>query len=409
MKLKLAALFLVGLVASFLLSNIALGVVAFAGFAFLTQSYKLKGIFNFNIDIIGACENIRREAAEMGAENYAFNMREKTGALDFITSPENGGVDASLISYENGRKIATLKILYDQRTKDCEISTDCDGNVCDSGSTPVRKQFITNISNCIKTPVREYSNEDMVALCKDTATFMRERMINDVSAAHVKLDKLLLQELDNQIGVNYEFDGTTTSAGSYKDIQLITTSSGQRVPLTGNWAEVMLDYTNNQLTGVPAVIGQGNLQFFQKLHGWSCCNSTTPYGEANIEDEARFYLDQSANSILGANRFILASYRAVHLLTFNENRNIGINTPTAQHIVIPDPMGYPFDWNLDFYFDSCNKVWKSQLSVTWGTFNRFQADSFAADGASSSPDTSPDCADPLIGMLGVFGYTATSA
>jgi hypothetical protein len=81
MKLKLAALFLVGLVASFLLSNIALGVVAFAGFAFLTQSYKLKGIFNFNIDIIGACENIRREAAEMGAENYAFNMREKTEVL----------------------------------------------------------------------------------------------------------------------------------------------------------------------------------------------------------------------------------------------------------------------------------------------------------------------------------------
>lgn len=409
MKLKLAALFLVGLVVSYFLSSPVLGAVALAGLVFVTQSYKLTGYANFNIDIIGACERIRKEAAEMGEENYGFNLREKTGALDFLTAPENGGVDASLISYDQGRKIATLKVLYDQRTKDCEISTDCNDNVCDQGSTPVRKQFLTNISNCLKTPVRAYSNEDMVALCKDTAAFMRERGMNDISAAHVKLDKLLLQELDNQIGVNNEFDGTTTAAGAYKEIELIRTITGQRIPQTGNWAEVLLDYQNNLLSGTPAVIGQGNLQFFQKLHGMSCCNSATPYGEANIEDDARFYLDQSANAILGPNNFILASYKAVHLLTFNENRNININTPIQAHTVIPDPMGYPFDWNLDFYFDNCDKVWKSQYSLTWGVFNRFQADSFAADGASSSPDTSPDCNDSLAGMLGVFGYTATAA
>lgn len=363
----------------------------------------------YNIDIIGACERIRKEAADMGAENYAFNLREKTGALDFITSPENGGVDASLISYDNGRKIATLKVLYDQRTKDCEIITDCDSNVCDAGSTPVRKQALFNISNCLKTPVRTYTNDDMVALCKDTATFMRERAINDISAAHVKFSKLILQELDNQIGINYEHDGTTTAAGAYKSIELVRTINGQRIPQTGNWAEVMLDYSNNLLTGTPAVIGQGNLQYFYKLHNWSCCNSATPYGEANIEEDARFYLDQSANSILGTNNFILATYRAVHLLTFNENRNINISTPTEQHIVIPDPMGYPFEWNLDFYFDTCDKAWKSQYSLVWGTFNRFQPDSFAADGASMSPDSSPDCADSKQGMLGVFGYTASAA
>lgn len=364
----------------------------------------------FNYDIIGACENIRKEAADMAGENYAYNLKRKTGALDFITSPENGGVDSSLISYDNGRKIATLKILYDQRTKPCQISSNCDQNVCDDGSTPLRKQFLTEISSCIKTPVRQYSNDDMVALCKDTAGFMRDRGVHDLRAAHEFWDERILAEMDNQIGTNDEWDGTSTAAGQYKDIQLINSAlDEQRVPLPGNWAEVMLDYQNNQLNGTPAVIGQGNLQMFYKLHGMSCCNSATPYGEANVEGDARFYLDQAANNVLGANKFILAAYKAMHLLTFNENRNIEIKDEAQVHTVIPDPFGYPFDWNLDFYFDKCTKTWKSMYSLTWGIFNIFQADSFAASGEDASPDVSPDCSDDLDGMLGVFGYHATAA
>jgi hypothetical protein len=402
-KNKLTIIFIVGLVYSICTLNPLFGALSLLGIALSTPK---SNFAFFNIDIIGACERIRKEASTLAGENYAFNMKRKTGALDFITSPENGGVDASLISYDNGRKIATLKILYDQRTKPCQVITDCDSNVCDDGATPVRKQFLTNINNCLKTPVREYSNEDMVALCKDTQAFMRERGISDIHAAHEKFSELILAELDNQIGKNYKFDGTTTAAGAYKPLSLLATSGSQKVPLPGNFAELILDYQNNQLTGVPAIIGQGNFQLFAKLHDMSCCNSTTPYGEANIDGEARFYLDQVGNAVLGPNNFIVAAFKAVHLLTFNENRNININTATQVHTVVPDPMGYPFDWNLDFYFDNCTKTWKSQYSLTWGTFNIFQADSFGADGEGESPDSSPDCNDALDGMLGVFGYTA---
>jgi len=366
----------------------------------------------FNIDIVGACENIRKEAETLAGENYAYNLRRKIGALDFITSPENGSVDASLISYDNGRKIATLKILYDQRTKPCQISSNCDQNVCDDGATPLRKQFITEISSCVKTPVRRYSNDDMVALCKDTSAFMRDRGFSDLRAAKEHMSERVLAELDNQIGTNDEWNGTSTAAGQYKDIQLLSTVAAEPTPRPGNWAEVILDYANNQLTGTPAVIGQGNLQMFYKLHQMSCCNATTPYGDANVEGDARFYLDQAANTVLGPDKFILAAYRAVHLLTFNENRNImatGVNVGDRMNTVIPDPDGYPFDWNLDFYFDNCDKVWKSMYSLTYGFFNIFQADSFAASGEDASPDVSPDCSDSLDGMLGVFGYHATAA
>lgn len=365
-----------------------------------------------NLDIIGACENIRREAETLAGQNYAFNLKRKTGALDALTSREimAGGVDASLISYQQGKKIARLKVLYDQRTKECQITDNCDSNVCDDGATPLRKEVIVDIDNCVKTPVRQYSNDDMIALCMDTQEFIRMRSGSDLRAAKEFLSSKLLAELDNQIGVNKEWDGTTTNAGDYKPIQLINSAvDEQRIPLPGNWAEVMLDYENNQLGGTPAAIGQGNLQMFFKLHGYSCCNSTTPYGEAEINGDARFYLDQGANSVLGPNNFVLVAPGILKLMTFNENRNINITDDSVAHIVIPDPDGYPFDWNLDMYWDHCTKTWKVQYSILWGLFNTFQADSFAASGEDSSPDTSPDCNDYLDGMLGVFGYTANAA
>lgn len=360
-----------------------------------------------NIDIVGACERIVAEAETLAGENYAYNLRRKTGALDFITSPENGGVEKSLISYQSGRKLAKLHIFYDQRTKPCQIIDDCDSNVCDPGTTPARLETDVTISNCLKTPVREYSNDDMAALCKDTATFMRQRGLSDLRAAHERWSEKILAVLGAGIGANNEWDGTDTAAGSYKNIQLLATDGGQRIPLTGNWAEVLADYANNQFTGVPAVIGQGNLDMFYRLQEMACCNSATPYGEENVNSDARFYLDQAANTVLGANRFILAAFRAIHLLTFNENANINISTPTEVHTVVPDPFGYPFSWNLDFYFDNCTKTWKSQYSILWGTFSPFQDDSFS--GLGDSPDTSPDCADELEGVTGLWGYTATAA
>lgn len=415
-KNKLTIIFIVGLVYAICTLNPILAIVSFFGIAFCYPAKPGYAYLFYNIDIIGACQNIIREAESLVGQNYAYNLKRKTGALDFITSQENGGVDASLDSYDSGKKIATLKVFYDQRTKPCQIITDCrDGNICDTpGSTPVRKQFTKTIANCLRTPVRSYDNNDMVALCKGTLEFMKDRQMNDIRAAHEAFDVQVLAELDNQIGVNKEFDGSTTAAGAYKPIQLLAIESGQRIPKPGNWAEVLADYENNQLTGVPAAIGQGNLDMFMKLHGMSCCNSATPYGEANISGDVVYYQDQAANSVLGTSgsgntqstNFILAAYRAVHLLTFNENRNINIKDNTRQHIVIPDPL-YPFDWNLDFYFD-CDKIWKSQLSLVWGTFNVFQADSFAADNEDTSPDMSPDCNDELDGVLGIWGYTATA-
>jgi hypothetical protein len=96
-------------------------------------------------------------------------------------------------------------------------------------------------------------------------------------------------------------------------------------------------------------------------------------------------------------------------MTFNENKNIQIRDNAVQLFTIPDPFGYPFEWNVDLKFDICDKSWKMMLSLVWGYFNVFQADSFSASGEDTSPDMSPDCTDELDGMTGLFGYHATAA
>lgn len=408
-KSKISIIFILGFVASILAASPLMAVVALFALG-CAQSFKTGYAYLLpNIDIVGACQAIQKEMETLAGQNYAYNLKRKTGALDFITSPENGGVDAKLISYQEGRKIAKLHVLYDQRTKPCQILSDEDSNVCDAGATPVRKEATITISNHLKTPVRAYNNQDMIALCKDTQGFIRSRALSDFRAAHEFFSERILATLDNAIGINKEWDGTETAAGQYKDLQLLATESSQRIPKPGNFAEMLEDYMNNQLNGTPAIIGQGNFAMFAKLHQMSCCNATTPYGDADIAGDARFYLDQAANTVLGANKVIMAAYNAIQLLTFNENRNINLVDKTQAHIVVPDPLGYPFDWNLDFYFDKCEKVWKSQYSLLWGTFQTFQDDAFSADGEAESPDASPDCDDDLDGMNGIFGYHITAA
>lgn len=362
--------------------------------------------FNPNYNIVGACQYIRKEAEELARENYAFNLQRKTGMLDWLTSPENGGVNANYI--ESNGKLHKLEVFYDQRVKECQITDDCYASVCDDGTTPARKRFEFTLDNCIGTPVREYTVNDMEVLCKDTRTFMQEYIAQDQRAGREHLSKKMLAEVDAMKGINRYWNGPPYgAAGSSKTVDLIDSSGNQKLPLPGNFAEVMLDYANNQLNGQPAFIGQGNFELFWKLHGYSCCNSATPYGEASIEGEGRFYLDQAANEMLGANDILMVAPGAVKSVFFTENslvERMGTNTPQNQSIVIRDFAGYPFSWNFDFYWDICDKKWKSRMSLAWGVFNVFQADSFSNN---SETEGSPDCTDELDGLTGVFGLSIT--
>lgn len=364
---------------------------------------------DFNFDLGGACERIVKQAADLAGQNYAFKMGRKTGALDFITDPENGAVDAELLTWNQRTKIGKLKILYKQRTKPCEILTGDDAmeaNVCDEGSTPQIKEAFVDLEDRIATPVRDFTNDDMVVICEDTEQFINQFLLSDLRAAREKFDEILLAEMASMVGPARHWDNTVTAAGNYKNKQLLRLDGGQYIPLDSNYTDFLSDYQIMQFAGTPAIIGGGYFDKFIKASNMACCNGTTPY-ESAIEGAQglAFYNDPMANPILGGNRIIMSTYDILHLVTFNENRNININSDTVKHIVIDDPAGYPFQWNLDFKWDECTKTWKFMYSMYYKLFNVFQPDSFKGN----SPAVSPACIDENYGITGVWGYNVTTS
>jgi hypothetical protein len=363
----------------------------------------------FDHTIIGACENIRKEAENLAGQNYAFNLHRINGALDFVTSPDNGGVDSSLISYDDGSKIATLKVLYDQRTRPCQASTSLTTNICnDTTITPSRKQFIKTLGKKISSPARYFSNDDLVVICEGSSQFIQKRLNSDLAATRERLNEVILAELLAMRGKIYHHDGTETVAGNNKNLQLLYSQNGQSTPQPANYLTIEQDFKNMQLAGIPAVIGNGKFDTFMRLNQMACCNSTTPYGTAIQTAGAAYFYDHAAPDILGSDVFLVIPFGITHMLTFNKNKNImdllgsNGNVGTEIHTIVQDPIYPNLKWNFDMKWDCTTERWKYMYSFHWDIFNIYQADSFSSDTGT------PDCSDDLISMTGVFGYKATA-
>lgn len=358
---------------------------------------------SFPQNAVGACDAIRREVTDIG-DNAPFNLGRATGALDFITDPQNNtGLEIATVMPSGGKKVATLRLLYDQRTKPCQVSTDPATNICTDTPTYVpRREALVSISKKITSPPRFFDNDDMVVLCTDMNEFIRARLLNDLRATRERLDEIILAEMNARVGKRFGW-ASNTAAGSYATLQLLATSGGQPVPLAGNYQDILMDYENMQFTGTPAIIGQGYFHKFIGLQKMACCNATTPYGEAIAGAGAAYYFDQAVNSVVGANKILVSAYGILHLLTFNKNNNINFSTPLEAHTVITDPENPFLKWNLDFKWDCTTERWMYEYSLHWEIFNVISGDAFGSDSGT------PDCGDELLGVTGLWGYNVTNA
>jgi hypothetical protein len=358
-------------------------------------------------NLVGACNSILGYMEDLQGQNYAFNLGKKLGYLDYITSGLNISMTNPTMSQmkANG-KIRRVELVYSQRTKDDVIRTGTDAmnaTLCDDAETFQEQSTIVEIDNRIATRVLRFTNEQLNEICENPRAFMDKYIFQEMRAGREKLDKVLLAETDAAAGKILGHDGTTTSdpgAGAGKSLKLISVASnGERVPLFGPWGQIGLDYTNMELNGTPAVIGQGISYEFLQLAKWSCCNSAIPFDDAVALAGLAYFLDQNVNTVMGNNEFLVIAPGSQILLTYNENVNIGINTETARHIVIQDPVYPQLKWDLDFRWNECEKAWDTFLSFYFKLFNTFQDDSFNGSG---SPDR-------LDGMTGIFKYVATAS
>jgi hypothetical protein len=355
------------------------------------------------VSLAGACSDILVYVESIAGQNNPFMLGRKIGALDYITSPMNGGVKSQLISVDQGRKLAHARIVYKQRARPCDMVSTPVG-LCTTPQTPRPKEVDVTIANYVGSKPQSFSNSDMINICQDTTSFVQDYVLSFMRAGRERVSELILADLKATVGINYQHNGSVTTTGTCVTKQIIGTVNSQKVPFFGNYSEVLLDYQNNQMNGIPVVIGDGNLWQFTQLAALACCNSAIPFDSAVMAAQSAIYIDQAASRVLTANQAIMTGFGVNHLLWFNENNNININTPIQQHIVVPDPLYPALSWDLDFVFDECTKSWIFKIGAWVDTFNIFQADSFGSD-----PSLTPDCHDDLEGMLGNFCYDFTAA
>jgi hypothetical protein len=356
-----------------------------------------------HVNLAGACSDILVQLETLAGQNTPFLLGRKTGALDYITSPMNGGVKAELTSVDQGRKLAKARVVYKQRARPCDMVSTPVG-LCTTPQTPLPKEVDVTIDNYVGSKPQSFSNANMINICQDTQSFVQDYVLSFMRAGRERVSEIILANLKAAVGINYQHTGSPSASGACINKQLLGTVNSQKVPLFGNWSDMMLDYQNNQLNGVPVVIGDGNFWQFTQLSSLACCNASIPYEAAVATAGAANYIDQAASKVMGANVALMTAFGANHLLWFNENNNININTPIQQHIVVPDPYYSSLSWDLDFVFDECTKSWIFKIGAWVDVFNSYQADSFGSD-----PSVTPDCHDDLEGMTGNFCYTITSA
>lgn len=359
------------------------------------------------VNLAGSCPQMLAYMRDIVGKNYAFDLQRKTGTLDFLSSPAGGGAKIDLNSVQQGRKYHTAKVHYKIRTKPCEILTDASvGDVCDTAAEPAELSTTIDITKRVGTIPKKFTNDKMINICQNTQAFIDEYVLSDMKALRTKVNDVLLALLDAGSGRNHTFNGTEVAEITNKTLRLLgtDTTTGTKVPLYANFAEIALDFENNQQLGVPNLIGQGLLAQFMMLSKFSCCNADgVAYDSAIASSGSAFWLDQGANAVLGANEFLVVAPGVASLLWFNRNRNINMNLADAQHIVMPDPEYPGLGWDFDFFFDHCDKTWVYNLSADFDLFTP-PTDQFGSDDLSS-----PVCEDDLVGTTGIFKYKATDA
>lgn len=360
------------------------------------------------VDLAGACAQITRQLSDLTKQNTPFDLARRTGALDLMLDPSNGSIKLDLNNTQAGAKFVKTKVHYKVRTKSCEWLEDAAvPSVCDGGTEPAELSALVTISKHFSSPVRTFSNDNMVNICQNTNAFINDYVLNDMRAGREKIDEYILSQLDALVGRGPHQDGSAdTPVGGHKVKRLLGTDSntGTQVPLFANYADILLDYQYNQFMGTPMLLGDGYLQKFFMLSKFSCCNAAgVAYDSAIAEAGAAFYLDPAASQYFGANSFLSIAPNTVHLLWFNSNANINIDSPLQRNIVIQDPVYPQLKWDLDFTF-TCDKTWNYKISAWADVFSAIQSDAFGTD---YSPQHV--CEDQLAGVNGIFGWTATNA
>jgi hypothetical protein len=138
------------------------------------------------VNLAGACSDILTYVESIAGQNNPFMLGRKIGALDYITSPMNGGVKAQLISVDSGRKLARGRVVYKQRARPCDMVVD-PVSLCSTPQNPRPKEVDVTINNYVGSKPQAFTNSDMINICQDTQSFIQDYVLSFMRAGRERV------------------------------------------------------------------------------------------------------------------------------------------------------------------------------------------------------------------------------
>lgn len=321
------------------------------------MGYNSNGVFTAGICV----DEVKRLMSLEGAIHSPLLKRTPTGFLDFLNSPLNNSGRED-IPIQVGSKKKTALIQYLNRSIETQVDETITKN-CNAGDYDDFNEVNFDVDK--EAEIKWSADETQVAkICQSQGSFFAEIMMAKMDALAQNVNKNSIQDMLGQFGTNLD-----TGLTSAKQITVFPAATGN--PNATALQDLDHDYTvANQMKGIKAIIGAGNIRKYWKTLAAGCCNDGgIDMLELSIQNDASFFTDTQIETYLGANEFMVIEPTTLQLVTYNEYVDDRVKKSEYKaNTTITDPRtGLTYDLKLDFD-TNCDDKWVWTLRLAYGLF-----------------------------------------
>lgn len=357
---------------------------------------------------------LRQLANIVGEGNLPQHKIEHVGFMNFLQSQNKPEI---LRLNNTAGHLQAVQVKYLQRLTE-EFTGTNEGDVCSHAYFEPYHEATANLTSFRFVPL--YLGDEIVAQYEDDASrtlsvgapptmIMNEMLERIMTAANAIIGGVRTDLLTSlTIGNNRVTGNATAQTINFElDTNLL--------PLNDGMTKILTDYSINLGSGKPEIVGSGLIHNFflqQVAKGVAQSGLNTAIEAA----ECKFYYDQKANDILGANQFVVIEPNTVQIVEYMQYTGFKAGAKPGSSIfgtlalpmqVGQDVLPIEFDYQLKYvecpteyinqYYGNTmllQKGWTCILSKKCGIF-QIPADAYNG-------------IDPMLGVNGVFRYTSTN-
>ncbi len=315
------------------------------------------------IELAEFCTTVQQSMEDIATQNYPAMKRQQVGLLESLVSAENraGFRDPVAMDPGNGKDRRVIIEHFDVGCPEDGDDTSEPASTCEEGSAVNTVKNLFELTNYRRTPVIEFTETQMRAVCQGSAEYRAMTMGTYMNAFFKQINGDLNALAIAGAGGHY---GGATGAVSVPMIGYGT--DGQEFAVYQGEVDIIEEMSNIGIGGRPFAVGAGNLSRYAKYRDIGCCND---YGQDVSQFGGfGFYRDsQTGAASSNANDFLVYAPGAMQFVSKLNNRGEFVRN-TSEHVrtVMRDPItGLEVDFDISV---TCEGTYRLMYFLNFGLY-----------------------------------------